>query len=437
MRYLSLPGLIPAGCRRLLLAVLTCGLSSVLLLAGTSQHVASAHAAADGAEGTESAAVTRAAQAAADGGAAFSVRPISSSTSPATPQPYFIFDAAPGATVHGVVRVTNAGTAIGTASLYPVDATTGQTGGLVYRPRQAPRTDVGAWVVFDHDAGTGGGGDVGEGGVPALSLTLTLVPQQSRLVPFTATIPPNAEPGTHVGGLVAEDTSAPTASATASQGGGGGVRITIQHLAIVAVEIEVAGPAVERLEVTSISAHGPRAQSVDLALRNSGTVLLKSSGRLQLLDATANVLYDDPFQVNSFLPQTSIDYPLALSGPPLEAGVYQALVTLAYGPDHQQTVTQLELRVSAASSQRPGISIGGLPIQSPTWWALPEPLPLLLGLIGGLLLVGGGATLLLARRRQRSGAGELTRNARTRRTRMRQMTSTPQREAWDYRRGRR
>ncbi len=74
--------------------------------------------------------------------ASFSMQPILSKSA-ATKQSYFVLDAAHGATVQGTVRVTNTGTARGTVQLYSVDATTGQSGGIVYRSSQAPRHDVG------------------------------------------------------------------------------------------------------------------------------------------------------------------------------------------------------------------------------------------------------------------------------------------------------
>ena len=46
------------------------------------------------------------------------------------------------------IRVVNTGGRTGTAYLYPVDATTGQTSGAVYLSRQSPRHDVGAWITL-------------------------------------------------------------------------------------------------------------------------------------------------------------------------------------------------------------------------------------------------------------------------------------------------
>src|SRR5215831_4798681 len=64
----------------------------------------------------------------ADGGQAnFALQPVLYDPSNPLTESYFIFDSKPGIVITSRVRVTNSGTATGSALLYPVDATTGQT----------------------------------------------------------------------------------------------------------------------------------------------------------------------------------------------------------------------------------------------------------------------------------------------------------------------
>src|SRR5213080_1886070 len=83
---------------------------------------------------------------ASSGGPLFALQPVYYDPSNALTKSYFIFDSKPGAVVKSSVRVTNVGTEKGNVSLYPVDATTGQTSGAVYLNRDDPRKDVGAWT---------------------------------------------------------------------------------------------------------------------------------------------------------------------------------------------------------------------------------------------------------------------------------------------------
>lgn len=336
--------------RRLaLLAFLASTFCTALMLAGYSQYVPSALAAPE------------------DGVASFSLRPIKSQASAATKQSYFIFDAAPDAMVQGAIRVTNSGTATGTVQLYSVDATTGQSGGIVYRTSQEPRQDVGAWLVLNTDS-------------------LTLAPGGSQIVTFTSAIPADASAGTHLGGIVAANLSPQTASDQ------GNIHIKIQHISVVAVQIEVAGPTVEHVEVTSITQQATDYRSVQLGVKNTGSVLVKPTGQLQILDSTNQVVRDISFKLGQMLPQANIDVPVALGGEQLDAGVYQAVVTLTYGQDSQQSVSRLKLNIGQALTTLPLSQI-----------KLPsgDLQPLSLALIGVLALAATLAIILIVRRARR------------------------------------
>src|SRR5258708_7339260 len=112
----------------------------------------------------------------ADGGQPnFAVQPVLYDPSNPVTRSYFVFESNPGVVVKSNVRVTNTGTARGSAILYPVDATTGQTSGAVYLNQGDPRKDVGAWITL----GTS---------------QLTLNPGQSQIVSFQVTIPSSVRP---------------------------------------------------------------------------------------------------------------------------------------------------------------------------------------------------------------------------------------------------
>ncbi|WP_306205938.1 WxL protein peptidoglycan domain-containing protein [Actinoplanes sp. RD1] len=129
----------------------------------------------------------------ADGGnAAWSVQP-SSRTGPGN-RPFFTYDLAPGGTVTDYVAVTNLGTTPLTVHVYASDAFTTATGGYDLLPAAQQPSDVGGWVRLGRQAVT--------------------VPARSRAdIPFALTVPANATPGDHAGGIVAAVTST-TADAT-------------------------------------------------------------------------------------------------------------------------------------------------------------------------------------------------------------------------------
>jgi len=83
---------------------------------------------------------------AAAGDASFALKPITYDPALTATKSYFVLVARPGDVISDRIRIVNTGGRTGTAYLYPVDATTGQTSGAVYLSRQSPRHDVGAWI---------------------------------------------------------------------------------------------------------------------------------------------------------------------------------------------------------------------------------------------------------------------------------------------------
>jgi len=111
---------------------------------------------------------------------------------PANPDPnipysqaWLIYNLVPGETKQDAFVVVNQGDKPVTLRLYPVDALVTKDGSFALKDESAPRQGVGAWVKLETDK-------------------LTLKPGERRLVNFTFTVPPNAEVGDHMGGIIAE-----------------------------------------------------------------------------------------------------------------------------------------------------------------------------------------------------------------------------------------
>ncbi len=242
------------------------------------------------------------------GHANFALQPVLYDPSNPLTESYFIFDNKPGTVITSRVRVTNSGTAKGSASLYPVDATTGQTSGAVYLNQNDPRKDVGSWLKL---------------GVQQV----TLNPGQSQVVSFQVTIPATVRPGQHLGGIVAENLTQSSSPQSNSA-----IQIKVKNLTIVAVQVNLPGAPVEQLAGTGVQAGGDHSyQQLLLGLSNTGTVMLKPSGTLQVANAQGQVLKTISLKLDTFLPRTAINYPVAITGQALGAGDYQAVLTLTYG----------------------------------------------------------------------------------------------------------
>lgn len=307
----------------------------------------------------------------ADGGVAeFSIRPTASGSS-ASSAPYFVLNLKPGETLQSSVRITNIGTARGSAALYPVDATTGQTSGVVYRSMGDQRTDVGAWITVG-------------------ATQFTLDPGKSQIVAFTVKVPDSVRPGQHVGGLVADNLAVQGGSASS-------VQIKIQHLSIVAVQVNLPGQQIPQMEATNIRAGGMQNyQILYLSLHNSGMQMLKPSGLLQVTDMAGHQLKQMKLTLDTVLPQTAIDYPVYVDGQALGPGHYRAILSLNYG-DPQQTLTRkFTFEVTTAAFQ---LVFGSrAPNTAPFAGATLGGIPMALAIVGGIaaLLLIGVASMLFA-----------------------------------------
>ncbi|HEX4680574.1 MAG TPA: DUF916 domain-containing protein [Gaiellaceae bacterium] len=273
---------------------------------------------------------------------------------------YFVYSSAPGAVQQGGVIISNSGTATGTVKLFAADATTGRTTGTVYlTDRKAQR--VGAWISLS-------------------STSLTLKPGQHQTVHFTVRVPANAKPGQWVGGVVAETSrqvSGPKSKQKAS------VQIKIRDLTIVAVQVNVPGPPVISFKVGGIKTGGQRGfQEVVTHIANAGNVLVKPTGSVTVLNKQGKVLQVLTFKMDTFLPETAIDYPLLLKKA-LPPGDYSATVKLTVpgvSGGAGQTITahpafsiskqDVQQVFTSAAPQAPPPGVAGASTASKKPWAL-------------------------------------------------------------------
>jgi hypothetical protein len=242
---------------------------------------------------------------------------------------YFVYPAAPGSITHGAVIVTNTGDATGVVKLYTSDATTGSTTGAVYLTDSAP-TIAGSWIKLS-------------------SSQLTLPPGKQATVTFTVAVPSSAEPGQFVGGIVAE-TVAQVAGPKSKEKAN--VQIKVRNLSIVAVQVNVPGPKVSKFTISKATIGGSKGfQQVIVHISNDGNVLAKPSGAVTIRNTSGLPIQTIKFRMDTFLPHTSIDYPIVLTKG-LPPGNYTASVALSYpnAAGVTQTVTAAPaLKVSQAS----------------------------------------------------------------------------------------
>ncbi|SER34256.1 protein of unknown function [Lentzea xinjiangensis] len=109
-----------------------------------------------------------------------------------------------------------------TVDLYAADAVNTATGGFDLLARDEPSPSVGTWISVTQPK-------------------IVLKPRSTTVVPFRMTVPPDAEPGDHVGGLVAALTTS--------------AQVQVERRVGARLYVRVAGPVTPDLRVDQPAAH--------------------------------------------------------------------------------------------------------------------------------------------------------------------------------------
>ena len=281
-------------------------------------------------------------------------------------RPYLSMAAPAGAVVYEHAALINQDDQPITLDVYGTDVVMAEGGGITARARADASTDAGAWVTI--------------GG-----LTSVEVPAQTvdtgfgyAIVPFTVTIPANAEPGDHVAGLVA-------ALVSQGQGGENAPSIDFEQRVVARVYIRVAGALDPRLEISGVTAawapgspYSTGAMTVTYTLSNTGNVRMAVQPGVAVagpFDLLSRAAAGD--RVDELMPGGSVQQTTTVNG------VWPLL---------RERVTVSATALAATNGSDPGI---GTVSTTTRVWAVPW---VILGILLALLIALG---LLDLRRRRR------------------------------------
>jgi hypothetical protein len=274
-------------------------------------------------------------------------------------RPYLSYTAAPGSVIYDHVALLNQDdTPIG-LQLYPGDVVMSDGTGLGVPPRDQAPTDAGSWIAID-----------------AASANLQ-VPAQTKdagigytVVPFSLTIPVNAQPGDHVGGLVGS-------LVTTGKAGDNTPAIDLEQRVVARVYIRVTGDLRPGLAITDVTAthrggglagQGAGTVEVGYTLRNTGNVRMavqpdvRVAGPVGLLPRTAA-----GDRVDELLPGSEVHLTTTVSG---------------VWPLGRESVTVSATGLPSATGEDPGV---GTVHASTQVWAIPWAVLALLVLLAGLV----------------------------------------------------
>lgn len=189
----------------------------------------------------------------ADDSIGISARPAGADGSP-DGRSRFSYEVAPGQSVSDTFLVSNVGTVLQSFTITAADAFNDADGSFELPPTSDNPSDLGTWVTVD--------------GAPG-RMQFDLGPGQSRAVPFTLTVPANAKPGDHAGGLVASVVTT-------------GDQVNVDRRVATRVYVRVPGDVQPALTISSVDAQflgdwwNPFSGSVRIhyVVTNSGNIAL-------------------------------------------------------------------------------------------------------------------------------------------------------------------
>ncbi|MDX6744360.1 WxL protein peptidoglycan domain-containing protein [Actinocorallia sp. A-T 12471] len=235
------------------------------------------------------------------GNGAWAVGPATTSST-LTPRLYFSLEGRPGDVIRDTVRVWNHTAKKMTFQVYPADGyNTPRDGAFALRTAEEAQKGVGLWTKVGED----------EISVPA---------GRALDVPFTVTIPDNATPGEHIGGVVVAN----KAIERAEQAGGAtiglrravGARVYLRVSGTLVPGVRIDGLRVENTE-PELPWGGPKGTVIKYTVANVGNVRLTPSIHVKATGLFGRVLRDFPARgLPELLPGQSLDLELPWAGAP-------------------------------------------------------------------------------------------------------------------------
>ncbi|HEY2260683.1 MAG TPA: hypothetical protein VGH45_13265 [Solirubrobacteraceae bacterium] len=211
---------------------------------------------------------------------------------------YFVFNARPGASVHGTLRVVSLTAGAKTVLVRPVDVSTAAAGGLQYG---------------DH-------GPVGNGRWLTLGRRSVRVSGTgSARVPFTVRVPSGAGTGDHFMGITAVDRRV----LAEHPSGHGAIRLRLIPRLAMTLELRLPGRHRSGLALGGVKVQvAPSGASLTFGISNPQNTLIPSTIGSVTVWQGGTPLFSRDIELASFVPRTAISYHVPWEGTPVQ-GTYR------------------------------------------------------------------------------------------------------------------
>jgi hypothetical protein len=292
--------------------------------------------------------------------------------------PSLRFQARPGHTVTGSIRVVNLAARTRMIRLTASDLVTADSGGASF-PAGRPKS-TGTWLQLD-------------------TQRVVLTSHGSAKVGFRAVVPDSAEPGQHYAGIVAVDAAEAAAARKSPEQGSG---VEVHHLARLALPVRLTLPGAQftRLAATdmhfSVDASG---SSLRVGLRNAGNQIIRETDLDLHIGRDGQELLAANTQIRDFITDSGISYPVAWRGS-LQPGAYHVTGTIHPQAGPSLTIDQaVDFTPTLAKTLEQKTGVAAAPGDGPPVWVW--------ALIAALLMAGTAVSVAYLRLRRRLEASRI------------------------------
>jgi hypothetical protein len=232
-------------------------------------------------------------------------------------RPFLQYSASPGGTIHDRISIVNYGETPLTFDLYTADGFNTKNGAFALQAQGAPRHSVGAWIALPYPA-------------------VTVAPHTRDLVPFTLTVPLNATPGDHAGGVVALERIAalPPNQKEVFQRDGIGTRIFVRVIGPIRPALAITQLRINKTAPFLGGGHGMIIATVD----NTGDTTLGGTATFKVSGGLGGAAHFRPVSIQTLLPGNSIQIEEPWSSLPF-VGPATVTATVNYGTSSTEAST--------------------------------------------------------------------------------------------------
>ena len=217
---------------------------------------------------------------------------------------YFVLSMEPGGVATQSIEVSNPSSQPLDVRVAAVDAATAQMGGVDYGAEQTTPQSTGAWIALEQDH-------------------VRLLPGDSAEVGFEVRAPADAVSGTHLAGIVVWVEGGDSQAVQ-----GAPATMKVQSRRVVAVQVELPGPAAPVLEIRGAEAEArPDGLYLGIDIFNTGNGFAKGTGTVSIDGGDAQAT----FALDTIVPRTGTTYPFRWASSSIPSGEYEVSITVDYG----------------------------------------------------------------------------------------------------------